>query len=201
MSRVIFVFVAVSSKKTRQVASKSRCLCSQDRRARATSGRSRSSARSVFFNGKFMPLKKSPNRAPASRDASFPQSCHDLDQDQVRLPLNYAKQSACMLLEGRNAAPGRHRRSTPGVLPMLKPFDRRTRAYFKAFRCFPARRAGMDSFNDAPTQIFRIRSWHAPAPQLQRRINRRRIAHSPGAWESPRQRSPQISIRAGREPL
>ena len=129
-----------------------------------------------------MPLKELPDRAAASHDASLAQNRHDLDQDQVRLLLNYLKQSICVLFERRNAAPGRLWCSTPDIRPMLEPFYGRARAYFKAFSRFPPRRARLNSFNYASTQILRVSPWHRSAPATPNQWANTRSF--PGAWES-----------------
>jgi hypothetical protein len=130
-----------------------------------------------------MPLEKSPDRAPATGDASLAQNRRDLDQDQVRLPFNYVKQSVCVLFEWRHAAPSRLWGSAPGIFPMLKPFYGRARAYFKAFGCFPPRRARLNSFNYASTQILRISPWHRPAPAATPNQCAKTLSFL-GAWES-----------------
>src|ERR1700747_486641 len=86
------VLVAVSSMNTNLAGSSRPCLRIQRRRARATSARSCSVARRLFFDGDIMSLEKSPDRGTPPWNSLLAHRHNDLVQGQIRLlALTYTK--------------------------------------------------------------------------------------------------------------
>src|SRR6516165_6308836 len=79
------VLVAVSSMNTNLAGSSRPCLRIQRRRARATSARSCSVARRLFFDGDIMSLEKSPDRGATAWNSLLAHRRNDLVQGQIRL--------------------------------------------------------------------------------------------------------------------
>src|SRR6266516_2724766 len=79
------VLVAVSSMNTNLAGSSRPCLRNQRRRARATSARSCSVARRLFFDGDIMPLEKSPDRGATAWNSLLAHRRNNLVQGQIRL--------------------------------------------------------------------------------------------------------------------
>src|SRR5262245_37671558 len=79
------VLVAVSSMNTNLAGSSRPCLRIQRRRARATSARSCSVARRLFFDGDIMSLEKSPDRGTTPWNSLLAHRHNDLVQGQIRL--------------------------------------------------------------------------------------------------------------------
>src|SRR5437660_11133694 len=91
------VLVAVSSINTNLAGSSRPCLRIQRRRARATSARSCSLARRLFFDGDIMSLEKSPDRGATAWNSLLAHRRNDLIQGQIRL-LGYQSQQPFHLL-------------------------------------------------------------------------------------------------------
>src|ERR1700704_1481940 len=133
LSRTILVFAAVSSMNTNRAELSMPCSRIQRRRARATSGRSCSAARRLFFEGDLVSSEKPPERGAAACNPPLAHCGEHLIQRQIRLLRYQGEQPIRVLLQRRSASSARHRRGAPGVAPALQPFDRRTRADLKVF--------------------------------------------------------------------
>src|SRR5579863_5617553 len=129
----MLVFTEVSSMKTRRDESRSPCSRIQRRRASATSARSCSAARRLFFEGDLVSIEKPPKRGAAACDLALSHRAKHLVQRQIWLPCNQGEQPIRMLLQWRSASSPRHRGGTSGIAPALQPFDRRTGADLKVF--------------------------------------------------------------------
>src|ERR1700758_2938294 len=100
LSRTIFVLAAVSSMNTSRVELSMACRRFQHRRARATSGRSCSAARRLFFEADVVALEEAPH---GSATACNPVLVHHRDhliQRQIRLLLNQREQPRRMCRVG-----------------------------------------------------------------------------------------------------
>ena len=86
---MIVVETAVSSRKTSRRGSSFGCRRCSDRRSAATSGRSCSAARRLFFKGQLQMMKKTRNRRLAYSDLFLRQSGCELCQRNVRLIRNH----------------------------------------------------------------------------------------------------------------
>src|SRR5262249_47353783 len=99
LSRTILVLAAVSSTKTRQAGSDMPCSRIQRRRARATSARSCSAARRLFFESNLVTLKEAPDRGAAARNLVIAHRQNHFVQCQVRLLLYQTRQKIRMLFQ------------------------------------------------------------------------------------------------------
>src|SRR6266576_3097821 len=97
------VLVAVSSINTNLAGSSRPCLRIQRRRARATSARSCSVARRLFFDGDIMSLEKSPDRGATAWNSLLAHRRNDLVQGQIRLFGYQSQQPFHVLLQRRRA--------------------------------------------------------------------------------------------------
>src|ERR1700739_4978910 len=80
----MLVFAEVSSMKTRQDESSRPCCRTQRRRARATSARSCSAARRLFFEADAVTLQKAPKRGAAAGKPALVYGRHELVERPVR---------------------------------------------------------------------------------------------------------------------
>src|SRR6266446_5632443 len=158
------VLVAVSSMNTNLAGSSRPCLRIQRRRARATSARSCSVARRLFFDGDIMSLEKSPDRGATAWNSLLAHRRNDLVQGQIRL-FGYQSQQPFHVLLQRRRAPAAQLCSGPSsVTPALQPPHRGTGAQAEAFGRFPPRCPGRDGFDHAFPQVIRIGLWHRFGP-------------------------------------
>src|SRR5215470_5773662 len=88
LSRTILVLAAVSSTNTRCAGSNMPCSRIQRRRARATSARSCSAARRLFFESDLVALEEAPHRGATARNFVLAHRQNDLIQRQIRLLLD-----------------------------------------------------------------------------------------------------------------
>src|SRR5882724_7329642 len=183
LSRTILVLAAVSSMNTNRVESSMPWSRIQRRRARATSARSCSAARRLFFKGDLVSSEKPPERGAAACNSPLAHRGKHLIQRQIWLLRNQGEQPIRVLLQGRSASSARHRRGTSDVAPAPHPFDRRAGANLKVFGCLAPRRTALDLRDDALTHIRRIRVWHRSASH--NRINASRLAHKQALGNPP----------------
>ena len=101
----MLVEVAVSSRNTSRAGSNMPCSRIQRRRARATSARSCSAARRLFFDADLVALKEAPHRAATTGDPSLVHRGDDFIERQIRLPSNQRKQKRRVRFQRRDAAP------------------------------------------------------------------------------------------------
>src|SRR5208283_1259310 len=104
-SRTMAVLVEVSSINTSRAGSNMPCSRIQRRRARATSARSCSAARRLFFKADIMSLVEPPYRDAAAGDPSLAHRRDDLIQRQIRLLDNQRQQKIRVRFQRRDAAP------------------------------------------------------------------------------------------------
>src|SRR5215210_2587770 len=113
-ARVMLVLAQVSSMKTRRAGSMLGCSSRQRSRAAATSGRSCSAARRLFFEGQLLAVAEAPDRAIARRDAALGQLPPQLLERDVRL-LGHPRQKPLPVRVERRLAPAhRPRQHAPG---------------------------------------------------------------------------------------
>src|SRR5262245_2984252 len=171
------VLVAVSSMNTNLAGSSRPCLRIQRRRARATSARSCSVARRLFFDGDIMSLEKSPDRSTTAWNSLLAHRHNDLVQGQIRLLGYQSQQPFHVPLQRRRAPAAQLCSGVSCVIPALQPSHRRTGAQAEAFGRFPPRCSGHDGFDNAFPQVIRIGLRHRFGPP-ESRINAARLAHS-----------------------
>src|SRR6478735_10913653 len=97
-SRTILVLAAVSSIKTRWAGSNMPCSRIQRRRARATSARSCSAARRLFFEGDLVALEETPDPCAAAGNPLLTHRTINFIQGQIRLLHNEREQKIRVLL-------------------------------------------------------------------------------------------------------
>src|SRR6185503_16241200 len=161
-SRTILVLAAVSSIKTRWAGSNMPCSRIQRRRARATSARSCSAARRLFFEGDLVTLKEAPDRSAA---AKYPVPAHCQNhfvQREIRLFLNQTQQKIRMLFQRRDTPTPRLGRAAAGLPKALHPDDRRAGANSKLLRRRPSRSPAFNLRNQSLTYIPGISPRHRP---------------------------------------
>src|SRR6266581_4247215 len=107
LSRTMLVLVAVSSINTNRAGLSIPCSLIQRRRPRATSGRSCSAARRLFFDSYIMSLEKSPDGGAAARDSALVHRGDHLIQGQIRLLGYQSQQPIRALLQRRRTLAAR----------------------------------------------------------------------------------------------
>src|SRR5215471_13887275 len=158
LSRTILVLAAVSSTKTSRAGSNMPCSRIQRRRARATSARSCSAARRLFFESNLVTLKEAPDRGAAARNLVLAHRQNHFVQRQVRLLLTARLPKA---LDPDNCGAGTNRKLLGRLAPRSSTFDLR---------------------NHSLPHLPRIGLRHRPASQ--KRINAVRLSH-PRPHENP----------------
>src|SRR5512133_1150742 len=178
------VLVAVSSMNTNLAGSSRPCLRIQRRRARATSARSCSVARRLFFDGDIMSLEKSPDCSTTAWNSLLAHRHNDLVQGQIRLLGYQSQQPFHVPLQRRRAPAAQLCSGVSCVIPALQPSHRRTGAQAEAFGRFPPRCSGHDGFDNAFPQVIRIGLRHRfGLPESPNQCRKTRsLTHN---WESP----------------
>src|SRR5262245_48703836 len=164
LSRTIFVLAAVSSMNTSRVELRMACRRFQHRRARATSGRSCSAARRLFFEADVVALEEAPHGSATACDPVLVHRRDHLIQRQIRLLLNQREQPRRMYLQWRRAPAARLGCATPSLVKVFHPFDCRTWADVELLGCLTSRRP----------RLQRVRSPACECPQ-----------NMPSAWLGP----------------
>src|SRR5262245_20500016 len=177
LSRTILVLAAVSSINTRRAGSNMPCSRIQRRRARATSGRSCSAARRLFFESNLVARKEAPPRGAAARNLVFAHRRNHLVQRQVRLLLDKTQQKIRVLLQRRDAATPWLGRAAARFAKALDPDNRRAGTDFKLLGRLAPRGAAFDLPNHPHPHVPRIGFRHRSASQ--KRISADRLSHSP----------------------
>ena len=176
LSRTMLVLVAVSSINTNRAGLSIPCSLIQRRRARATSGRSCSAARRLFFDSYIMSLEKSPDGGAAARDSALVHRGDHLIQGQIRLLGYQSQQPIRALLQRRRTPSARLCPGASSLAPALKPPHRRTGAEPVVFGSLTPRRPGFHGFDNTLSQVVRIRLRHRFGPP-KHRINASRLAY------------------------
>src|SRR6266404_6406775 len=148
-SRAILVEVPVSSMKTSRSGSSLACLSDHAVRAPATSGRSCSAARTLFFEADAVAVEEPPDRTePRLLLTLIEQTALDLLQCQVGLLPNQFEQPLLMPLQRRPALTliGLGLKAA-GLPPALRPTDRRRVPDDKLPSRRPRRRATLNNLN------------------------------------------------------
>src|SRR6516164_4694901 len=132
--RAMVVVIEVSSVKTRQDVSSRACCRIQCRRARATSARSCSAARRVFFEADAVALEKPPQRAAAAGKPAPVQGRDEFLQRPVRMLADQSQDLVRVVLQRRSAPAAGLGRPAALPFPRLEPLDRRAGTDLKTFR-------------------------------------------------------------------
>src|SRR5580704_1333612 len=106
------------------------CSRIQRRRACATSARSCSAARRLFFERDLVPLEEPPDRRATARNFELTHHPDDLVQRQVGLQFNQRQQKVRVLFKWRRASTTRFGGTAASLAKALHPDHRRTGAHF-----------------------------------------------------------------------
>src|SRR5450631_1232487 len=169
--RVIVVDTAVSSMNTSFLGSSVFCRRCNALRAAATSGRSCSAARKLFFKGQFQMMQKPGDRRLSDRDLFLPESIFEFGQRDVRL-LRYQLPHQILVRRQREIfVAAEFGRLDAARLPVeLKEADDRADADAALLRSFRDGGPALDRPNHSPTQILRIRLRHSCWPPPSREL-------------------------------
>src|SRR5271166_2993322 len=143
------------------------CSRIQRRRARATSARSCSAARRLFFERDLVSLEKPPDRRATARNFELTHHADDLVQRQVRLQFNQCQQKVRVLLQRRRAPTARFGGTAAGLAKALHPDHRGTGAHFIVFGCLPSRSTTLYTADNPQAHVCRICLRHRPASQVE----------------------------------
>src|SRR5262245_2081910 len=141
------------------------CSRIQRRRARATSARSCSTARRLFFEGDLVTLKKPPHRSAAASDPLPAHRRNQFAQRQVRLLLDQTQQKVRVHFQRRFTPAPRFGRAAARFLKALHPDNRRARADLEVLRRLTSRSAAGDPPNHSLPHVSRVCFRHLPPPK------------------------------------
>src|SRR3982074_74428 len=159
--RVILVFAHVSSMKTRRLGSSRNWIFFHKVRRRATSGRSCSLAKTVFFEADPLAAQKTPQSVTGHGDAALAQFGKKRMQGQIRLFGKAAEKKAPLAFQEIGPlAPHRFRRRTACRAGPLRPFHNARHAHVKDSGHRPTSFATRNHSDNAFTHIERIKSRH-----------------------------------------
>src|SRR5262249_39050038 len=152
--------------KTRRGARSLGCSAFSAARSAATSGRSCSTACSVFFEGDVMTVEEAPDRADASLLLSLRAQPHaDLLERQVRLRRDQIDKPLLVLLQRRAAMTGAGLGlDVPGLPPAIHPPDCRRNAEIENARCLACALAGLDKLDRAHPEVLGVSLRHRVSP-------------------------------------
>src|SRR5262245_30012286 len=176
LSRTIFVLAAVSSMNTSRAGSNMPCSRCQRRRESATSARSCSAARRLFFECDLVALEETPHCGAAARNLVLAHHSNELVERQVRLDLDQPQQKLSMRLQRRGAPATPLGGTAASLTKALHPGNRRAGADIIVFSRLTPRASALDPRNHALAHVSRISLGHCPASQ--KRINADRLPHS-----------------------
>src|SRR6266852_2551893 len=161
-SGVMLVLVQVSSMKTRRAGSTRSWYLVHCARRRATSGRSRSPATTVFFEAQLLGVDEAPDRPVIDLETTLGQFGHQPAQGKVFLP-RPLQQPGTILARNRLRLVPAHLawRNAAGLAPALHPVDGRADTHAELRRRPVARHAAALNRRNHPfAKIDRIRFAH-----------------------------------------
>ena len=166
-SRTRLVLTAVSSINTSRAGSSTPCSRIQRRRARATSGRCRSAACRLFFNGDAVAIEKPKERATAGSNPSLTQLCNSLDQSQIRLFGTNSRKSSPRTLPAAKLLPPRgFGAALPSSRQRCSHLTADATLTSKRSAGLASRRASLNRFDNTFPQVTRIGPrFHASPPE------------------------------------
>src|SRR5712672_1767526 len=169
--RVIVVDTLVSSMNTSLLGSSLFCRRCNALRAAATSGRSCSAARKLFFKGQLQMMQKPRDRRLSDRDLFLRQSIFEFGQRDVRL-LRYQLPHQILVRRQREIfIAAEFGRVDAARLPVkLEEADDRADADPALLRGFRDRGPALDRLDHTPTQIRRIWLRHSCRPPPSRKL-------------------------------
>src|SRR5262249_41578863 len=165
LNRPILVLAAVSSTNTSRAGSNMPCSRIQRLRARATSARSCSAARRLFFESDLVTLEEAPHRGATARNFVLAHRQNDLIQRQIRLLLDQTQQKIRMLLQWRDAPAPRLGRAAASLAKALDLDNRCAGADLKLFGYLPPRSSALHLRYHSLPHVPRIGLRHPPPPQ------------------------------------
>ena len=166
------------------------CSRIQRRRARATSARSCSIARRLFFERDLVSLEKSPDRRATARNFELAHHADDLVRRQVGLQFDQRQQKVRVLLQWRRAPTA----GLGGTAASRESTSPRSPPYWGLLRSarLPRREAPLSTqIDNSQAHVRRICLRHRPASQSQ--MNDERLTHLT-ARESPVSITPELAL-------
>src|SRR6267143_5186627 len=169
--RVIVVDTLVSSMNTSLLGSSLFCRRCSALRAAATSGRSCSAARKLFFKGQLQMMQKPGDRRLSDRDLFLLQSIFEFGQCDVRLQRYQLPHQILVRRQREIFVAAEFGRLDAARLPVkLEEADDRADADTALLRSFRDGGPALNRPNHSPTQILRIRLRHACRPPPSRQL-------------------------------
>src|ERR1700722_8061270 len=168
------------------------CSRIQRRRARATSARSCSAARRLFFERDLVPLEEPPDRRTTARNFELTHHPDDLVQRQVGLQFNQCQQKVRVLLQRRHAPTAGLGGTAASLAKALHPDHRRTGAHFVVLGCLPPRSTAFYAIDYPLAHVRGVCPRHRPASQS--RINDERLTHLRAKGNPPDSITPELAL-------
>src|SRR5271165_973882 len=168
------------------------CSRIQRRRARATSARSCSAARRLFFERDLVPLEEPPDGRATARNFELTHHPDDLVQRQVGLQFDQRQQKVRVLLQWRRAPTAGLGGTAASLAKALHPDHRRTGAYFVVLGCLPPRSTTLYTIDNSQAHVRRICLRHRPASQS--RINDERLTYLMAKGNPPDSIRPKLAL-------
>src|ERR1700729_1992142 len=170
------------------------CSRIQRRRARATSARSCSAARRLFFERDLVPLEEPPDRRTTARNFELTHHPDDLVQRQVGLQFNQCQQKVRVLLQRRHAPTAGLGGTAASLAKALHPDHRRTGAHFVVLGFLPPRSTAFYAIDYPLAHVRGVCPRHRPASQS--RINDERLTHLRAKGNPPDSITPELALAA-----
>src|ERR1700722_5068703 len=168
------------------------CSRIQRRRARATSARSCSAARRLFFERDLVPLEEPPDRRATARNLELTHHPDDLIQRQVRLQFNQCQQKVRVLLQWRRAPTAPLGGTAASLAKALHPDHRGTGAHFVVLGGLPPRSTVFYAIDHPLAHVRRVCPRHRPASQS--RINNERLTYLMANGNPPDSITPELAL-------
>src|SRR5271167_3260683 len=169
--RVIVVETLVSSMNTSFLGSRFLCSRCNALRAAATSGRSCSAARRLFFKGQLQMMQKPGDRRLANRDLFLPQSVLEFGQRNIRLLRYHLPHQIFVRRQREILVAAEFRRLDAARFPVkLEEAADRADADAALLRSFRDGGPALDRPDHSSTQILRIRLRHSCWPPPSRKL-------------------------------
>src|SRR5215831_9922954 len=167
-SGAILVLVHVSSMKTRRSGSMRARYFVHWARRRATSGRSRSPAATLFFEAQLLGMHEVPHRVVVDLQAATGKFGNQTAYGEIAVP-DPLRQPDCVVSRNRLWLVTAHlaRLNAAGLLDPLHPADGSADRHPKLLGSPIARHPALDRGHDALTEIQRIRLAHPCWPPIQ----------------------------------
>src|SRR6201991_2451586 len=188
----MLLLAEVSSMNTSVAGSNRPCSRIQRRRARATSVRSCSAARRLFFERDLVPLEEPPDRRATAMNLELTHHPDDLVQRQVGLQFNQCQQKVRVLLQWRRAPTAGLGGTAASLAKALHPDHRRTGAHFVVLGGLPPRSTVFYAIDHPLAHVPRVCPRQRPPSQS--RINNERLTYLMANGNPPDSITPELAL-------